>query len=569
MSVVKPEENTEARDAGKLKRAKLSVEAFISSDSLKIFVGLFVLYIVTLKTLQWSDAYPNMLMPVAMIKHGTISFTSLGLFSTKSYLFFRHGGGMYSTFGLGTPLAALPIYLIPTLVIRTMTHYQALIISKVAASAMVALAAVFIYLSARKLSNRPVAVLTALIFGVATNVFAMASQTLMNFTGVVLFSAAGLYFLVSGGDKKRNIILAGVAFAWAGMCQPLLFLILLLFGLFVLVRKWKDVFWYAAGAIPIVLLTVWYQWVSYGSPVKSGELLLSVYNLTGKWNVKVPLTRLWTAQIWKGFAGILFSPSRGVFIWSPILLFSILGFVVTIRRRGNPFLYYCAAAAMLLILAQSAWRWWDGGNGYGYRITLDALPFLVLLLVPAIRFIAKYRSLKVIFAVLLALSVFVQFVGYISYDGGSWECSNVNVTNVNASNIWSLSRNQLVWEVTHFTFYVPYIWRSMIASPIKASIEHTTIKPSKKPGYDDVSFKINASQIGTLQLGIIQEAAERADGTVGIVQTWIQERPFPRGESVVTMPPIKKSRSITKLVCEFDDEWGMESTRTLISLPPI
>ena len=513
------------------------VNAFLSSDGFRIFCGFFLLYILTMKTSLVNDATPNNLLPLLLLKYRTLNMGVV--VNPHSYLFYPHNGAYYSIFSPGTSLLALPIYL-PALFFRPSNLVLGLL-AKTSASAISALAIVFIYLTSKKLSNRRIALITAIVFGVGTNVFAMSSQILMSFTGAILALSVGLYFLASGGGRK-NLILAGLAFSYAGLCQPSLFLVLLLFGIFVLRRKWKDLPYYALGAAPPAILFAVYNWISYGSPFKIGEFLSSVYLISGKWDAKLPFSRLWNTPILKGLAGNLFSPSKGLFVFSPILIFAAIGLVITIKRRGEALYYYSGVASLIIILVASKWFDWSGSNGYGYRTTLAALPFLIIMSVPAFDRLKASKVLVVVFAFLLACSVFIQVVGYLAYDGGSWEWSVKS-----EGKYWSLTRNQIAWETAHLHFYVPEFWRNVIPGSVKASI--TGYKVKNKSDAAEVTFDVNMSQIGQVRLSL-----KRGDQ---IIASKIVS--LPRGASKITLPPVSMTGDRTTLIVRTRDEVGTES----------
>ena len=460
-------------------RLKLKIEAVISSDVFKILVILFVLYMLTIKTTPVSDSQSANWMPWLILRKHTLGFNTITA-SLKDYLYFPHNGTLFTTVPPGSSLLALPIYIIPSIFLSHPTDFAMQMMGKISAAAMMAVAAAFIYLTARRLWDRRTAWILTIVFGLATGVFSMASQQLINFTGSLLCLTVGVYFLVRGNGKKRYLLIAGFAFAFAGLCQPFNLLILAVFGLYVLRRRFRDVYTYALGALAPVLFLLAYNWHAFGSPLKNGEPYGFGFMLTGSWaaGMKVPYSRFIQTPIWKGLPGQLISPSRGIFFFSPILLFAIYGIYLLWRKRTNGVIVYGLIACIPPLIVSSIWTDWIGGNSFGYRITLSAIPFLVLAIGPTIREVWSSRSLKAIFIVLLAFSILVQGVGYISYDGGSWErLSALQVGKLYAPdnpNAWSLTRGQLPWELSHLSFYEPQAWLKMVHFPNKSEVTSIT-----------------------------------------------------------------------------------------------
>jgi hypothetical protein len=80
----------------------------------------------------------------------------------------------------------------------------------------------------------------------------------------------------------------------------------------------------------------------------------------------------------EGLLGVLFSPSRGLFVFSPVLLLATSGFMFAIRDTGNRprCLTYGAIVLGITLIAGAANMWW-GGHSYGPRLMTDVLPLLV------------------------------------------------------------------------------------------------------------------------------------------------------------------------------------------------
>jgi len=137
-----------------------------------------------------------------------------------------------------------------------------------------------------------------------------------------------------------------------------------------------------------------------------------------------------------GFVGLLASPSRGIFIYTPIIVFSILGYS-KISKLSNEivknFLLISGISILGQILLYSAFVCWWGGWSYGPRFLTGILPvlfiFLGLYLKDAHMNIKQKKNLFIIFifSILLIWSIFVQFVGAFYYPNGDWDGSPNNV----------------------------------------------------------------------------------------------------------------------------------------------
>src|SRR5262249_41557538 len=119
----------------------------------------------------------------------------------------------------------------------------------------------------------------------------------------------------------------------------------------------------------------------------------------------------WAGSIPEGLAGLLVSPSRGLLVYSPVLLFALGGAVLAFGERVAPLLRWLAGAAGASVLMLAGFSVWWGGHSFGPRLLADVLPILALLLLPVWPRLQGSRPLRAVFLVLLGLSVGVQVVG--------------------------------------------------------------------------------------------------------------------------------------------------------------
>jgi hypothetical protein len=84
-----------------------------------------------------------------------------------------------------------------------------------------------------------------------------------------------------------------------------------------------------------------------------------------------------TTNLTEGLLGSLFSPSRGLFVFSPVLLFAVSGFVIALRDpKERPLnIAYGAIIVGQSIIVGAGSMWW-GGHSFGPRLMTDAVPFL-------------------------------------------------------------------------------------------------------------------------------------------------------------------------------------------------
>jgi len=77
-------------------------------------------------------------------------------------------------------------------------------------------------------------------------------------------------------------------------------------------------------------------------------------------------------SLWEGVKGVLISPGRGVFVYSPILIATFCGLVFYFRYIFNHFLsLLCLGWFVIHVLLISSWGMWWGGWCYGPRLLTD------------------------------------------------------------------------------------------------------------------------------------------------------------------------------------------------------
>src|SRR4030095_8521599 len=92
----------------------------------------------------------------------------------------------------------------------------------------------------------------------------------------------------------------------------------------------------------------------------------------------------WSTPLLEGLGGILLSPGRGLFVYSPVLLCSFLGIALAWRDRGDPLLRALSVGIFPTLLLYGKWINWWGGGSYGPRLLADLTPFLSVCLVPCV-----------------------------------------------------------------------------------------------------------------------------------------------------------------------------------------
>ena len=154
--------------------------------------------------------------------------------------------------------------------------------------------------------------------------------------------------------------------------------------------------------------------------------LLLYRTTTGHWLVSAYRDQ-WFDFAHPNLYGVLFSVTKGVFFWSPVLLLAAAGLFL---MRGAAGAWRFAAVVALSAHAYVAASWWDWqfGSSYGHRAFTDAIGIMALPMAAAVERVARRRGaaafagVALTAAVALSLAQMVQvWIGVMPMDDVTWE----------------------------------------------------------------------------------------------------------------------------------------------------
>jgi hypothetical protein len=116
-----------------------------------------------------------------------------------------------------------------------------------------------------------------------------------------------------------------------------------------------------------------------------------------------------------GLAGLLFSPTRGLFVFSPFLLFLAFAWRHRPHDRAERALTLAVSAAVVLQVLLYSKTDWRGGISWGPRFMTDLLPLLMWLLVPVV--MALRGRGRACFMAAVGVAIAIESVGAFAYTG--------------------------------------------------------------------------------------------------------------------------------------------------------
>jgi len=317
------------------------------------------------------------------------------------------------------------------------THGEMEIQTSLAALLMAVVAVVF-FITGRLLLDRLWSCVVALGGVFASQVWSTASRGLWSHTWNLLLVSLIAYLLMRAETGRHRIqpILLGTLSAWAYFVRPTSSIVIIAITIYLVL------YYRSASASFIATLSVWAaSFVAY-SLHNFGQVLPS-YFATSRLDFSVLRTSL---------PGNLISPSRGMLIYLPWILFT--GYLL-IRYRRLLKLRGLIGLSLIIVIAEflviSAFTNWWGGSSYGPRLTIDLLPWLVLLTIPGLAVMLQERKEKSVWwtaelaagALLLTFSVFIHARGATSQSTLSWNVYPKNERDLEAK-MWDWREPQFL-----------------------------------------------------------------------------------------------------------------------------
>lgn len=280
--------------------------------------------------------------------------------------------------------------------------WVARIMEKLSASLIAASSAALLYLLLRRRAGRRVALLLTFAYALGTTTWMIGSQALWQH-GMTELLIVGILLAVTGPSTPGAVAMAGLLCGLVACNRPPDSILAAAIGLYGL--RW------AGRKAPLLI----------GAAVAPGLLLLAYnFGIAGHWAGGYGLVgkkRFFAYNPVTGVLGLLFSPARGLFVYSPFLLFiPVFARRIWYERRTR-FLSIAMGTAVVLLIATYAKTDWRQGFGWGPRWLSSALPMLVWMLPPVFNTLRWFG--RTVFVAACLVAVTLQAIGAFWYTGAS------------------------------------------------------------------------------------------------------------------------------------------------------
>jgi hypothetical protein len=391
-----------------------------------LFLGLSVVYHSNLRPIASGDSLPSALIPLSVVLDGSFRLDRFGPWLRANFpqpdaILRETGGHFYSWYPIAGPLLATPLYL-PLLAIPHIRQWEpgalvalARILEKLTASAYAASSAVVLMLLLERLVSRRWAWILTFVYAFGAATWSTSSQALWQHGPGQLAIAACLLCLERWwADRKssRWIWFCGTCAGVAVMVRPLNIILLPGLALALLLGRAaiQDLVRAFAPVIVAGLLALTYNLVVFQSA--SGAYVTTV-------------ERNWIG----GLSGILFSPGRGLLVYTPAVLFALFAFARRSRAARVAHLPVFVVSVAFITgccLIVAAWPKWWGGYCWGPRMLTEIIPPLIVLIAIGAPAFNKIWS-KRLFATAALYGCAIQAIGVYFYPNGHWDNTPIPV----------------------------------------------------------------------------------------------------------------------------------------------
>lgn len=307
------------------------------------------------------------------------------------------------------------------------------------ASSLTAGALVFVFLSLRRACSDGIALVTSCALGLGTNYWAIVSQTLWQHETVAFGIALALWswWRVDPLPNGRLYLgILGLALAGAARMQVAPMVAVLVAWMIVRVG-WRR----SLGPVSVLGLAaaveVGRNWTWFGHVLGATAATESLHPMLHGTSGVLAEAPWWNAL------GLLVSPSRGLLVFSPIVIVALVAMVVVLaRRRGPADLTWLAAAVGIQFAVYSAYSVWWAGHTFGPRYLMDVLVLLTPFGAIGAAAAAARRPTRWLAIGALAWSICVSALGAFVYPHERWNTSPADVDR-HHERLWEWRDSQL------------------------------------------------------------------------------------------------------------------------------
>lgn len=329
-------------------------------------------------------------------------------------------GVTVNCFGMGGAITAVPGFAIGQWMFGPLNRLPGILdrIAFTQGAVLVAMSASLLFLAWSRSVGIGSATVLTIAYAFGTCVYSTSSQGMWQHSATALYMGVAILILSRGSDRPADGYLLGLAMAMATLSRPTMGITAALLGVQLLLTDRRTFVRYTLAGLPFAAMLLYTNYTLLGSPWRFGQTVLVDHAME-----KTGVAKIWQTPILTGLAGLLVSPSRGLFVFSPFLLGVIPGAVLCWLNPQWRWMRSFSLAVLATIVVESRHFDWWGGWSFGYRHLVDLSPMLVTLMLPLASWVGRNVRAGSLALILMLVSVGIQIVGVVSNDIWRWNAS--------------------------------------------------------------------------------------------------------------------------------------------------
>ena len=431
---------------------------FFESTEFKIFFSIAIFFVIFAGWVGWNES-SRIALSKSLVREGSFKINNYADM-TGDRAFYE--GDYYSEKMPGTSILSTPVFLLGELFsskefeneevvidreagltykenLDTSVNFAVFLSTFLLSGLLTILTGYLLYLFSEEfIKNQKIRYLVPVIYCLGTIALSNGLH-LQGHATAAFFSFSSFYLFFYRKDKYKElkwIILTGALIGVALLVEILAaFVFAALFITYLFNKEYKNLFYYVIGFLAVFSLLLGYNAINFNGPLDFGYLNidlespqfneesvdLSYYNqkmgteVTFN-NLEEVLSRPQTSlklllhPAFNKYRGAImlrsiFSPERGLLVFSPILLLSFIGFFVLWKKDKELFFISIFVFASILWFRSTPYMKWWGGASFGLRHFMIAIPFLMIPLIAVIEKINK-KFLYILITISVLISLF-------------------------------------------------------------------------------------------------------------------------------------------------------------------
>ncbi len=368
----------------------------------------FVVYNANLRPIAEGDSFPARYLPLAIWRTGTLHLELFDKAMNTGYGFVYWTmplrGHEVSRYPIVTPLLVTPLYA-PAAYYLSETGWDSRRVKKVSAameklsaSLIAAVSVAIMYLVLIGIASPRTALILTIAYAFGTNTWVTGSQALWQHGTGELLLAVVLFAAPRAAERARWSNVAGICCALMAFNRPADgMMAIAVSAYFVLQAKtWKP---FLATAVTMSAVWLAYNVAVYGA-VTGGYASMSAGHYVSD-------------TMLDGVAGLLVSPTKGLFVFSPFLLLLLAASPKRFPEDTQKRLAVLLLAGLICELIVYSRTQWAGGFCFGPRYFSGSLPAMIWLIAPLVD--SMKRPLRFAAVALIAVAIAFQAAGAFYY----------------------------------------------------------------------------------------------------------------------------------------------------------